>query len=142
MSITAATFPVMGNRVRPKVFRNLRIKDWREYRGLTQEQLAERVGVRNTTISRWELYHPDKKDTRAPSVLEQLVLSEALGIEPADLHRDPYDRQLAGVVLPADEDSDLWERIRAQSPEVRQRVRRVVEALIEGEGVPKDGVSE
>ncbi len=118
----------MGNRVRPKVFRNLRIKDWREYRGLTQEQLAERVGVRNTTISRWELYHPDKKDTRAPSVLEQLVLSEALGIEPADLHRDPYDRQLAGVVLPADEESDLWERIRAQSPEVRRRVRRVVEA--------------
>lgn len=139
MTPNSATFPIMGNRVRPKNFRNLRIKEWREFRGLTQEQLAERVGVRNTTISRWELYHPDKKDTRAPSVLEQLVLSEALDIEPADLHRDPYDRQAPGVSLPIGEDAELWERLRAQSPEFRRRIRRVVEALIADE---VDGKSE
>lgn len=98
----------------------MRIREWREFRGLTQDALAELVGVRNTTISRWENYHPDKKDTRAASVLEQLVLAEALGIEPADLHRNPTAE---------DADDDFAQIIRDKPPEWRERMARVIRAM-------------
>lgn len=62
------------------------IKEWRKHRGLSQEQLAERLGVSRPQITKFE------KNTRQPDLAELEVLAEILRCEPADLiMRDPTD---------------------------------------------------
>lgn len=60
------------------------IKKWRKHRGLTQEQLAERLGLTQATIARIER----GEISYTQPVLE--AMAEALRCEPADLiMRDP-----------------------------------------------------
>lgn len=60
------------------------IREWRKHRGLTQDQLAERVGISKPNLSRLE----NRKQDYTQSLLE--ALAEALQCEPADLiMRDP-----------------------------------------------------
>ncbi len=59
------------------------LTEWREYRHLTQEQLADRIGTTKGTISRWE-----NRD-RDPPLGALSALAEALDIEPESLFRDP-----------------------------------------------------
>ena len=60
------------------------LKEWRQHKGLTQQRLADRVGLSKPFIS--ELERGIKPYTQA--TLENLA--EALGCEPADLiMRDP-----------------------------------------------------
>lgn len=47
--------------------------------GLTQTQLADRIGCRQKDISRWE------NGVRSPSLPYALALSDALGVPVADL---------------------------------------------------------
>jgi transcriptional regulator with XRE-family HTH domain len=62
------------------------IKEWRKFRGLTQEQLAERVGIDKSYLSKIE---NGKKRYDQP-FLE--AAAEALRCEPGDLIvRDPLD---------------------------------------------------
>lgn len=61
----------------------LYIAEWREDRGLTQEQLAGRLETSDVTISRWET------GKRRPDLDAQAAIAEALDIEHADLFRDP-----------------------------------------------------
>lgn len=62
------------------------IKAWRKHRGLTQEQLAERVGVDRSYVNKIE---NGKKRYDQP-FLE--AAADALGCEPADLiMRDPSE---------------------------------------------------
>lgn len=71
---------------RKPVYRRTFIREWREFRGLTLEQLADRIGTTHPTLSRVE---------RAIAPYSQAMLealSVALGCEPADLlMRNPND---------------------------------------------------
>ena len=59
-----------------------RLGGLRKERGLTQGQLAERMGVEQPTIQRWE------KGAREPSFDQLFKLALALGVEPASLIDD------------------------------------------------------
>jgi transcriptional regulator with XRE-family HTH domain len=54
-----------------------------EYRGLTDEKLAGRLGVERETVNRWRNY-PQRLSL--PRIEE---IAQALDIEPGDLWRDP-----------------------------------------------------
>jgi transcriptional regulator with XRE-family HTH domain len=41
-------------RIRPKRPIHVYLRQWREYYGLTQKQLGERLGVDSVTVGRWE----------------------------------------------------------------------------------------
>lgn len=64
------------------------IKAHREYRGMSQAELARRLGVHWTTTCRWE-QDPSINQSRVPTfdVLEQIA--EVLECDPADLLQDP-----------------------------------------------------
>lgn len=67
---------------RPKYF----FKEWRKYRGLTQEQLAERIGTSTPSISQLET----GKQGFTDKTLE--AFAQALNCTPADLlMRNPTD---------------------------------------------------
>jgi hypothetical protein len=66
------------------------LKEWRKHRGLTQQQLADRLPsgddgkpTGKDVVSRWE------RNERGISMDVQAALAEALSIAPADLFRDP-----------------------------------------------------
>ena len=62
------------------------IRQWRKHRGLTQEQLAERIGISKSYVTKIETF---KRRYDQP-FLE--AAAEALRCEPADLiMRDPTD---------------------------------------------------
>lgn len=73
----------MGTRVKTRLKEPQRrrhfIKEWRKFRGLTQEQLAERVGVAVSSISQLETM----KQGYSQPTLE--AIADALQCEPADL---------------------------------------------------------
>ena len=100
----------MPTRIGPRRPRRLYLLEWREARGLTQERLAERLGVSSMTISRWE---------RGTSLLNTDVMSalaDALDIEPTDLYRHP-DQPSADALL------------RGQPVEVRNQAIAIIEAI-------------
>lgn len=73
----------MPPRIGPRKPIKLYLAEWRESRGLTQEQLAGRLGTTDVTVSRWET---------GRSLLNTAVMAaiaEALNIEPEDLYHDP-----------------------------------------------------
>jgi transcriptional regulator with XRE-family HTH domain len=89
------------------------IKEWRVYRGLTQEQLADRIGVSKATLSRLE----SAKQPYTQDVLE--ALADAMNCEPADLiMRDPSRE---GAIW------SIWENA---TPEQRVQIESVVRALV------------
>jgi transcriptional regulator with XRE-family HTH domain len=73
----------MVTRIGPKQPRRNFLAAWRKKRGLTQEQLAERVSTYKGQISNYE------SGTRKMGFEVQAALAEALDIEPTDLFRDP-----------------------------------------------------
>lgn len=83
---------LMVARIGPKQPRRHYLAKWRAHRGLSQQQLAERVGTYKAQISNWE------NNKRAMSFDVQAALAEALNIEPGDLFRDP-DRPSADELL-------------------------------------------
>lgn len=86
-------------RIRKGARAHLYVTEWREYRGLTLKQLAERVGVEENTIWRWE------KEQHRLNPEKQALLAHHLDIESRDLHRPPpgphdrpsLDRMLEGA---------------------------------------------
>lgn len=80
----------MGTRVKSRLKQPQRrrhfVKEWRKYRHLTQDQLAERIGVATSTISQLET----GKQGYSQPTLE--ALAEALMCQPADLlMRNPLE---------------------------------------------------
>lgn len=59
-----------------------RIREVRLLKGLTLEQLAEKVGVEHQTVQRWET------GERSPSDKKLAVVAKALDVRPGDLMRD------------------------------------------------------
>ena len=98
-------------RIGPKRPRRQYLAEWRDSRGLTQQQLADRVATGKDQISRWE----SGKRGMSAGVIE--ALEEALQLEPGDLFRDPAK-------------PSVDELLRDASPEERRRVFSVVQAML------------
>lgn len=92
------------------------IKEWRDFRGFTQERLAERVGLTAGAISQLER---GLTGYTQPTIE---ALADALNCEPGDLlDRNPL---VEGQVV------DLVSRLRHAPPALRQQVLDVVEAMV------------
>jgi len=89
----------------------LYLAEWRETKGLTQQQLADRLDTSDVTISRWET------GKRRPDDDAKASIAWVLGIDIVDLYRHP-DRPTADALL------------RGQPDEVRDQGLRVLEAFI------------
>lgn len=64
---------------------------WRNYRGMTQEELAVKADVTNDTISRHERRPDDPEPPSEPSTTTKAKLAKALGIKPEDFYRSPLE---------------------------------------------------
>lgn len=96
----------------PRIF----LREWREFRHMTQEQLANRLGTTKATISRIET---GKRDYTGGFIA---AAAEALNCEPADiLARDPNWPTLDDLMRTATEDQ-------------RRQARAVVEVLFRKTG--------
>lgn len=62
-------------RIGSKHPRRMFLKEWRVKRGLTQEQLADRIDTHKAQISNWE------NGNRNPGYAAQVALSEALDLD-------------------------------------------------------------
>lgn len=100
----------MPARIGPRRPFRLYVAEWREDKGLTQQQLADRMGTSDVTISRWET------GKRRPDMDAQAAIAEALGIEPIDLLRHPA-QQSADALL------------RGQPPEVIDQAMNLIRAI-------------
>ena len=100
----------MPARIGPRRPIRLYLSEWREDKGLTQEQLAARLGTTHVTISRWET------GKRRPDLNAQEAVAEALGIEAVDLRRHP-----------AQPSAD--ELLRGQPPEIVDQAMKLIRAI-------------
>lgn len=103
----------------PKPKRNRRpiyLREWRLYRHLTQEQLAERMGINATTLGRVE----NGKSPYNQDFIE--VAAESLGCEPVDLiMRNPQAK---------DSPWSIFDSLQKASPTTREQIKAVVETLL------------
>lgn len=101
--------PVQPKRVRRRIF----LKEWREYRQLTQEALADRVDMSVSNISQLE------RGLQGYSDEGLQALAEALQTEPGHIL----------TVDPSDDDAiwSLWERA---EPSQRQVIMDVAKGLV------------
>lgn len=95
----------MPTRIGPKKPLRLYIAEWRENRGLSQEELGARLGpdgVSDVTVSRWET------GKRKPDLNALAAISEALDIDINDLRRHP-DQPSADALLRG-QPKDVWDQ--------------------------------
>lgn len=86
------------------------IAEWRESRGLTQQQLADRLEASDVTISRWET------GKRQPDLNALAAIAEALDADVMDLYRHP-DQPSADALL------------RDQPKEIREQALKLIMAI-------------
>jgi transcriptional regulator with XRE-family HTH domain len=72
-----------------------RLRELREAAGLTQQQLADRVGCSWEAVSRWE------RSVREPGWSQILALAAALGVECTAFTEPPAEREPTGPGRPA-----------------------------------------
>jgi transcriptional regulator with XRE-family HTH domain len=95
-----------------KQYRRTFIKEWRTYRGLSQERLADRIGKSPGLISQIET----RKGPYTQETLE--AIADALLCEPVDLLiRNPLDPE------------GIWSLWDALEPPERQQAVKVLKAL-------------
>ena len=106
----------MAGRVRPHFRRQLRktfIREWREHRGLTLEQLADRTETTHASLSRIER----GRQPYSQALLERIA--DALMVDPADLLiRNPADPE--GIW-------SVWEQAK---PGERRQIVEIAKTLI------------
>lgn len=102
----------MPERIYPRRPPRLFLAEWREHYHLTQQQLADRLGTTDVTISRWET------GRRRPDIDALTAFAEALD---ADLHYSDLTRP------PSQESADAL--LRGQPPEVIDQALRVIKAI-------------
>lgn len=100
----------MADRIYAKRKPKLYLAEWRLKAGLTQQQLADRLGTTDVTISRWET------GRRRPNMDAQEAIAEAMGYESEDLKRHP-DTPSADALL------------RGQPPEVVEMIIKQIIAI-------------
>lgn len=86
------------------------LAEWREDKGLTQQQLADRMGTTDVTISRWET------GKRRPDDDARVAIAEALGIDPLDLFRRPEEDSADAL-------------LRDQPPEIVSQALKMIKAI-------------
>ena len=100
----------------------------RAERGWGQEQLAEALGVRQQTVSRWE------KGLAVPRPGRVLELARLLDLDPARLHR------LAGYLPPDERPADgAWQQLRARLPELSSDELVLLVELVRAELRTREG---
>ncbi len=106
----------MSNRFQKPSRRNRHfLSAWRRYRALSQEQLAERVGLSKASVSRIE----SGKTPYTQDVLETIAI--VLDTDPASLlAQDPIDEDGVWVLV---------EHLRRLAPSARRRALAVLDAL-------------
>jgi transcriptional regulator with XRE-family HTH domain len=97
-------------RIGPRRALTLFLAEWREEKGLTQQELGDRLDKSDVTISRWET------GKRKPSDKAKADIAYALGIDPVDLYRHP--KQPSADAL-----------LRGQPPEVIDQALKVIIAI-------------
>lgn len=100
----------MPARIYPKRPPKIYPKEWREALGLSQQQVADRLGTTDVTIGRWE------GGSRRPDLGALTALCEALGISPGAIYRHPD--------TPSADD-----QLRDQPQDVVDQVFKVIKAL-------------
>lgn len=91
-------------------------RQWRKHRGLTQEELAEIVGVTGSTISQLETGKQGWTDSTL------VALANALSCSPGDLlMRNPLDQ---------DAPWSIWDNVKNAAPERRAAIVAVVETML------------
>jgi transcriptional regulator with XRE-family HTH domain len=91
------------------------IREWRKHRGLTQEQLAERIGIGRSYLTKIE-----RGDRRWDQPFLEAA-ADALRCEPQDiLVRDPTDPE--GIW-------SIWDRINKMKPHDRLKVVAIMDAM-------------
>jgi transcriptional regulator with XRE-family HTH domain len=100
-------------RIGPRGPIKLHLAAWREKYHLTQQQVADRMGVSDVTVSRWET------GIRRPNPAAQAAFAAAIGhhVDARDLQRHP-DTPSADALL------------RDQPQEVVEQAIRLIQALI------------
>ena len=122
----------------------MNIREWRKQRGLTQEALAELVGIHVNTLLRWEY------GTREPRASELSRLAKALNITEAELLNGAAKQEfevkilmgvkslagLAGVAVADNsflygvQDDEpqihLAGKVRIDTPELREKARALI----------------
>ena len=107
----APTLRRMIARIGPRQpFRHF-LREWRKHRGLTQQQLADRLETNKGNVANWE------NGKRGLTADVQFALAEALGTQPEDLFRDP-EQPSADALL------------RDASPEIRAQAFAIIETLL------------
>jgi transcriptional regulator with XRE-family HTH domain len=104
-------------RTQPRIVRHY-VRQWRDFRGLTQEQLAERVGKSRALITQIEKGWTD--------LTEEMIysLSEALNCEPGDLFR--VNPQKAGAVV------DITDMLKNSDPAIQAEALGYIRGLVAG----------
>jgi transcriptional regulator with XRE-family HTH domain len=74
-----------------------RLRELRIEAGLTQDQLADKAGVKRETVARWE------QGTREPSWSNVIALVEALGVECTAFMQPPASAERPGPGRPRKE---------------------------------------
>lgn len=102
----------MPARIKPKTAPRLYLSEWREARGMTQQEVADALETSDVTISRWET------GARRPDMDAQEALAETYNIDAVDLRRHP-----------AVESADSL--LRGQRPEIVAQAMKLIKALRE-----------
>lgn len=113
----------MVTRIGPRQPRRNFLAKWRESKGLTQEELANRLETYKGQISNWE------NGRRDMTFNVQAGLAEALGIEPEDLFRDP-DRPSPSELLRDDTIRVVAELLKDQDGEMKRKALDMVKILV------------
>jgi transcriptional regulator with XRE-family HTH domain len=85
----------MATRIRKLARGHLYIELWMEHRGLSDEKLANRLGVARETVFRW------RKEQHRLNPDKIAAIANALDIEPEDLWRPPGRESLDAIVKDA-----------------------------------------
>ena len=96
------------------------IRDRRLALGLTQQQLAQRVGITDKAVSKWEL------GASLPDVALLLPLAEALGVSATELLggvRDPESPVKAPEAPPRDMAGDILSYAQRTAAQRREKLR-------------------
>ena len=91
------------------------LREWRKHRGLTQQQVADRLETNKGNVANWE------NGKRGIGADVQAALAEALSIDPQDLFRDPAQPSADAL-------------LRNATPEVRAQAFAIIEALMKTAG--------
>src|SRR6185503_2595298 len=102
----------MVTKIHPRRPRRVFLAEWREHRGLTQKQLADRLGCDVMTVSRWEL----QKVAISTDALAALAEALSGDMEPEDLYHDP-------------EKPTPNQLLRGQPPEIQEQALSIIRAI-------------